>query len=194
MSARRKRWTAAAIRKATAFPKPQGAIAAAYGGDGDTTRETALLRHIVAYGDVIDTEHVLVDGGVARGRWLLVPLPLAMLDELAEFEAAHADLEPDVGDFEPGSDKEHDVDAEPSLGARLELDQRGWGSGDSSDREEDPAEHGEIETDMGQGDDEPIFPSYQPGRDTVPLLAPVYEANGDAPVTHTDLSQWRRVE
>jgi hypothetical protein len=225
------RMTPAQIRRATPFPKPKGAIAKAWlarGGVRSTPRERTLLRHIVQYGDVIDIDRpVLVDGGAARGRWLLVPLPLDMLDELAEFESRLADPE-------PGSDEELELgwteaidqnngreqvdgegnlgapervsqlgwsagdrwghEIEPNLGSLEKTDQRHWGASATDDREDDPAEHGEIEQDIGEGEDEPQF--AEPLRTAIAQLhgAPVYDANHESRVTDgTTLGEWRRL-
>jgi hypothetical protein len=149
------RWTPARIRKATPFPKPQGAIAAAMGDVADSATslglQLKLLRHIAAHGDLID-QPVVEPGSIfespvkMRGQWLLVPLSLDMLDALAEFEAHLADLESDLDDYEPDVDREQDdADAEPNLGqpeGRLGL----WADHGAMDREEDHLED-EIETD-----------------------------------------------
>lgn len=186
-----RRMTPARIRKAMLLPKPRGALAAAASVfDGrpwlraPTERQVALLRHIAEHGDLID--HPVIDRGsvfepplVVRGQWLLVPLPLEMLDELAGFEADLADLEPDLGDFEPDVDREQDdADAEPSLGAP-EGHQGLWADRGAFDREEEregvERDEGHLHLEHGRG-----LAVARP-RQTV---TPVYEAN---------LDDWRRI-
>lgn len=99
------RWTAARIRRAILLPKPRGAIAAYRAENAGRPRaprpdELALLRYIAEAADLLDVGPS--DFGTA---WLLVPMPAAMLDALAEFEAELHDLEPDADD-EPDTDHE----------------------------------------------------------------------------------------
>jgi hypothetical protein len=177
------RWTAARIRRAILLPKPRGAIAAYRTGMTARSDELVLVRHIAETADLIDV------GPTAAGTaWLLVPMPAAMLDALAVIGAA-------TEDFEDGHDREDAADGEPSIGALERVDQRTWAEGGLDDREDDPDGLGEEETDLGADEDEPDFPGM-PQPSTGPVLdgVPVYQANGDRPVTHhADLSEWRKL-
>jgi hypothetical protein len=124
-------WTPARIRKATPLPKPEGARFRYYSQENGaairppaTPLELLILRHIVDHGDVLDVAQRARPRIVTTlpGRrvptpvyseWLLVPMPRAMIDALAAFDAGLEDFE-DVGDSEPSSDAEPDCDVEPA--------------------------------------------------------------------------------
>lgn len=112
------RWTPRRIRAALKCPKPAGAIIAAEEFNAGrwprardvVGRELRLLRHICENGDLIflPTADAL-DGEDAKG-WLLVPLALRHLHDLATVEADLADLEPDHDREDDGTAEDGDVD------------------------------------------------------------------------------------
>lgn len=112
-------WTPATIRAATPHPKPVGAIdkiydeqAGRYGPRLELSPlERQALRRIADTADLLDVE-TPPENGRGATRWLLVEVPLWLLQVLAEFESERADLE--VGaDAEPDTDLEDGADAEP---------------------------------------------------------------------------------
>lgn len=121
-------WTPAAIRKATPFPKPQGAIGKAsefhglLGAPLDPV-ERAMLRRIAEEADLIDAGQMSWGSAWRLPRfWLLVPADDTLIDFLATFEVERADdlgadtdTEQDTtadleseGDDEPEEDREED--------------------------------------------------------------------------------------
>ncbi len=125
-------------RPALAFPKPKGAIDKARPAeqlnDPLPPAERRILQHIADHADLIDVEGPTPCGSV-EAVWLLVWLPPVMLDQLSQFEAWSADLEPDSDrepetddddrpDDEPNVDDEPDTDTEPLPGCAVTAEQR----------------------------------------------------------------------
>jgi hypothetical protein len=112
------RWTLRRIRAALKCPKPTGALSRLYAYESGHLAirepvlpvERQLLSHIADNADLLDVPATKLEYG-RPVRWLLVPLPDALLDRLAEFGANLEDLEPDH-DGEADSDREPDEDDE----------------------------------------------------------------------------------
>lgn len=175
------RWTPAAIRKATPFPKPKGEVAKerAFNRGGVSrdlsSLERRLLRAIISKADLLDP--VTKDERGNKERWLLVPARQWMLDLMAVFEVEREDLE-DCVDREPeetgGGDYSGRIDGEdePSLGSNdANMNQGVWAHGndggqdlelDDCDAEED----GTLDPDLGWEHWTPISGPQRPPKPT----------------------------
>lgn len=136
MTASEVRWTPARIRKATAYPKPEGAIrklrdeqAGRFGPLPDLSPlERMVLRHIANELDILDVV-TPTDDGRDMDQWMVVRAPAWLLGCLAEFEADREDLE-DGHDTEPEEtdndiETEPDDDTEPSVVRPTTMDRAG---------------------------------------------------------------------
>jgi len=115
---RPRKWTAAAIRKATLLPKPEGAREALHDYLGERQArgpldvvERELLRSIAERADILDTD--TAPGGNYTRYWLLVAVSQHDLDLLAHFEAERAEMEGDDDREEEFGEAEPDADGEP---------------------------------------------------------------------------------
>lgn len=165
---RSRRWTPGAIRRATPFPKPRGAIdkitCPLDALHTVTSAERRLLDYIASRADRIDTSGIEPIYGVDPATaWLLVPLEPHMLWLLEQFGAAADDLEHDFE--EDDSEREPDVDQEPDLGACENVSQVRWGMPQERGHIVDAEREDEL---FDDGDDEPdatdpwIVPLYWP--------------------------------
>lgn len=148
----RRRWTPAAIRKATPFPKPEGVIEKLIAVQPTSYREEEVVSFICKLldgADLLDVETVDIVG--RRSHWLLVPVNYAELELLANFQAGAAELE-NGHDAEEGEDAEPDVDREPDLGACEQISQVRWGMPQERGHIVDAEREDELFED---GDDEP---------------------------------------
>lgn len=117
------RWTPRRIQKALLCPKPMGARVRAMAfdyGPSPTIRlepkDVRALRHIAEHADLLPgtTGVPYNEFGAKAAAWLILPAPVWLLEALATFDAASADLEPD-DDREPDDPPELNGDDEPDL-------------------------------------------------------------------------------
>lgn len=124
-----RRWTPAAIRKATPFPKPRDEIAkivlAHQRFSTVLPAEARLLEHFANNSDVINAGAMGLHGD-QPALWLLTPIPSHLLELLIQFGASTEDFE-EGHDLEADEDAEPDVDEEASLGACEQISQKSWG-------------------------------------------------------------------
>lgn len=126
------RWTPRRINAALRCPKPTGEIARFYRAQSGTSPGSArqppitamIAAFIARHADILSVPSAAAfeDPWRMPGKpcgWLLVPATTWLIDALANFDAEHADLEPD-SDAEPNTDREPDEEE-----ANQEDDERG---------------------------------------------------------------------
>lgn len=93
---------------ATAVPRrPRGFALASPPRAGGVQSDLGLLRYIVDHADLVDLPRNAIerDHAAPGTRWLLVPMTVDAFDQLAAFEAEHADHE-DGHDEEPDDEEQ----------------------------------------------------------------------------------------